>query len=584
MKAPGLRAVALVALVLPRTLAQQLPTTQQLERLRNFKDLLQRNPRSPAANSNYGAALKAAHRADEAIPFLERAVELDPTYARGWTNLGSAHHALGGPHNLQLAVEHHVKAIALMPELASAYNNLGNALRELGQPTDAVAALKEAVRVDENYGAAYLNLGAACSDAGMHDEAVAAARRAVDLLGAAPEAHNVLGAALEGAGRPDEAVAAYEAGLDLQPRSVTMLVNLGNALRAAGRNPDAVKKLSSAIALEPDGQHAARAYNSLGAALQAEGKQKHALSAYTDALKLKPDLEEAQSNLEKLPAGPFYRAQAARETGVLAWRAAAAALAAWGEARAGRGGPLHGRGGSVDEMLSVRLYRTVAFLRLLETDQLDAASYPEAGFWDKRGDEMADAMQRHDSAGGAMTAAAFAWGGVWYDSFAAVFTHREVRAAIAEALQQRSGSAAVLGSNLGFEAYFIALGFGLKTDGVEILCDLNRVAENVRRARAIPDKLARFHCGDALKWTPARGLRLLYIDDTAWDPPSLEQLAAKLARELPDGTIVIHNSLTGFSEQPRFRLLQVVEVATSWSGAHRVLVHTTQPAPDQREL
>ena len=64
-----------------------------------------------------------------------------------------------------------------------------------------------------------------------------------------------------------------------------------------------------------------------------------------------------------------------------------------------------------------------------------------------------------------MTLAAFAWGGVWSDSFLTAFSHAHTRAVLRDAA--RSGrSAVVLGSSLGFEAYVIALTFGLPTIGM----------------------------------------------------------------------------------------------------------------------
>ena len=44
-------------------------------------------------------------------------------------------------------------------------------------------------------------------------------------------------------------------------------------------------------------------------------------------------------------------------------------------------------------------------------------------------------------------------------------------------------------------------------------------------------------------------------------------------RELPRGAIVVHNTLVGYADSTRYRLLQSYEVATSWNPAHEVHVH-----------
>ena len=59
--------------------------------------------------------------------------------------------------------------------------------------------------------------------------------------------------------------------------------------------------------------------------------------------------------------------------------------------------------------------------------------------------------------GGQITLSAFAWGGVWYQTLAAAFTHPACRAKAT----QPGATAVVLGSSIGFEAYFAALTFNL---------------------------------------------------------------------------------------------------------------------------
>ena len=99
---------------------------------------------------------------------------------------------------------------------------------------------------------------------------------------------------------------------------------------------------------------------------------------------------------------------------------------------------------------------------------------------------------------------AFAWGGVWFHSawLPACNRHPTVRSAISHALQTSGKSAAVLGSSIGFEAYFIALTYGLPTVGVELLCGLVDLSERVRRAHRIASDAVRFECADALMWEP----------------------------------------------------------------------------------
>lgn len=182
---------------------------------------------------------------------------------------------------------------------------------------------------------------------------------------------------------------------------------------------------------------------------------------------------------------------------------------------------------------------------------------------------MPGAIAAHGSAEAPVTLGAFAWGAVWMPSFGKAFSHPACRAALAKAASGR-GSAVVLGSSLGYEAYWATLSYGVRTVGVELLCSLAKKAEALREAHGVA--AARFECADALQFRLPADAAVVYSDDTAWDTPSLQLLARKLARELKQGAVVVHNSEEGFSQLVQFRLLERVEVQTSWHSQHPVFV------------
>ena len=74
---------------------------------------------SPAAHNNFGAALKASGEINRAIQHFQTALELDPGYARGYNNLGSAYQMLGGADNLQAAAVNHPLLANTRPERAA---------------------------------------------------------------------------------------------------------------------------------------------------------------------------------------------------------------------------------------------------------------------------------------------------------------------------------------------------------------------------------------------------------------------------------------------------------------------------------
>jgi tetratricopeptide (TPR) repeat protein len=110
----------------------------------------------PEFRYNFGAALAAQGRLDQAMAQYRMAIELRPNHAEAHNNLGVIHYQFG---DAEQAVELHRKAIELQPHLASAYNNLSNALLALGDVDGALNACREALARDANFAPAHLSLG-----------------------------------------------------------------------------------------------------------------------------------------------------------------------------------------------------------------------------------------------------------------------------------------------------------------------------------------------------------------------------------------------------------------------------------------
>ena len=220
------------------------------------------------------------------------------------------------------------------------------------------------------------------------------------------------------------------------------------------------------------------------------------------------------------------------------------------------------------------LHRIIRFLRRLETEQADTSG-SALELWQSRALEMGDAISKYSDPDAPVTLGAFAWGGVWYQTFASAFTSPECRMALRQAAVS-GGQFVALGSSIGFEAYFGGLTYGLKTVGVEVLCGLVTLSESLRKAHSIPGQLAEFKCDNALTFSLPRKTAVVYVDDTAWDVPTIEQLAKRLSEKLPKGVVVIHNSPHGYNDSPAYAKLDTVSIGTSWNPAHTVYVHMTQ--------
>jgi len=143
-----------------------------------FDAALARAPRDPHLLGNYANFLSRLRRYEEAIALYRRAIDLVPSHAEAWTNLGLTLLELGDATAARDALE---RAVALRPASALAWQGLGRARRALSDLEGAEAALRKAVEVAPGAGVAWVSLGVVrrlLGDPADSLECYAAARRA----------------------------------------------------------------------------------------------------------------------------------------------------------------------------------------------------------------------------------------------------------------------------------------------------------------------------------------------------------------------------------------------------------------------
>ena len=89
---------------------------------------------------------------DRAVWFFEKAIALDPAYARAYVELGEAYASKAEYLSLAearvRAVQHLRRAIELQPTLSRAWRELGASLVAMGQGTEGMAAIRRALEID----------------------------------------------------------------------------------------------------------------------------------------------------------------------------------------------------------------------------------------------------------------------------------------------------------------------------------------------------------------------------------------------------------------------------------------------------
>ena len=171
-----------------------------------YLEALRLNPKLAAANAHLGLVLQREGQLADALVWLKKAVELEPTNAAYWEWLAELHDELEEPGESIPCWE---RVLALAPDGPGPHLSLGWALQDDGRRAEARDHYLAAIQIQPDSGAAHLNLGGLHEELGELAEAEAAFRTALKLQPAFALPHARLATLLRGK-LPDDDLAALE--------------------------------------------------------------------------------------------------------------------------------------------------------------------------------------------------------------------------------------------------------------------------------------------------------------------------------------------------------------------------------------
>jgi serine/threonine-protein kinase len=255
---------------------------------------------------------------DSAVAEFERAIQVDPNYARAYAGLGDAEYiGFQPPLNrgnewLTKASMNCQRALALDPQLSEGHTCLGGVYFGTGKYEEAVQQFQRAVELDPNDDSAIGYLADAYQKLGNPTAAEVTYKKAIALRPNYWAVYNWLGIFYAGQARYSEAADMFKKLIELAPDNYVGYTNLGGIYLYQGLYSKAVEALKHSIDLRPS----AFAYSNLGAGYFWLHRFPEAVESFQHALSLDDHSPLNWGNLadalywapgQRAEAGPAYQ-------------------------------------------------------------------------------------------------------------------------------------------------------------------------------------------------------------------------------------------------------------------------------------
>lgn len=272
--------------------AQRSGDLEQAERL--YKQVLDSEKDNIHALNLLGMLCVNSFRPDEAISYIEQALQRVPDNPQSHTNIGLAYKDCG---DAKKAAHHFRESIKLDPDNPDVYNNLGNVLRVLDKPKEAVQSYEKALQLNRDFAECWSNLAAALNETGQQKPALKAVGRALELDPSLAQAYNNRGDIYLAQARYERALAEYTRATELSPKYVAALINMARVQRDMDAPEDATQTLGLALDLEPENPEALLVQ---GVLHEQMGDRNSAAASFQAAIQSAPEMTVAHYYLSQI--------------------------------------------------------------------------------------------------------------------------------------------------------------------------------------------------------------------------------------------------------------------------------------------
>ncbi len=256
------------------------------------------DPDFPVAHMNLGKIMLDQQRPEEAVFYLEKAVELAPHLLPAYLLLAEAYASIS-PDQSEKAIQICRQVLADNPEFLEARRMLGTLWLAAGEPAKALPHLQAVLREQPNHKAANLQAGIAWNRLGNPQSAIPYLRQVLSRFPNNARAHAELGLVLMALQRPLEAEKEFLKYLDLIDAESVQQSQISEPQGENGGANNKIKILPEIITVIPDSP---RCLNRLAMILTQRRQYQEAETVLKRLAGLLPDVATVDYNLACLYA------------------------------------------------------------------------------------------------------------------------------------------------------------------------------------------------------------------------------------------------------------------------------------------
>jgi tetratricopeptide (TPR) repeat protein len=283
---------------------QALDQLNDKESLKEKEDILIRhfskNPKNDLEANKIGVHFYNIGKIEEAIPYYQKAIEINPDNNVYYENLGLAYE---GINDVEKAEKHYLESLKHKEDFQTC-NRLGILYYKRNQNDDtdkAIEYYQKAIKLSPENAVLYENLGMAYEQKQMLEEAEHAYIKAIEIekatAGIEPynaNYHNNLGVFYFRTQQIEKAIEKYEDALALDPDNTLFHKNLAIAYEGLGKNEEAEETYLTILKKDPDNDDI---HNFLGVLYYRTNQFEKAIKSYLKAVELNPQNAVYYQNL-----------------------------------------------------------------------------------------------------------------------------------------------------------------------------------------------------------------------------------------------------------------------------------------------